>query len=113
MHLWAYRNPVQISVDFYLGDRDRLAHKVYAAEPIILKEVSPGTFTKPAFQLDPEVVQELMDCLWMQGFRPSDGQASTGQLKATELHLQDTRNLNAKLLDVVLNTVLESINGKD
>jgi hypothetical protein len=113
MQLWAYRNPVSIGIDFYLGERDRIARKIYTVEPIILKEVPPETLTKPTFQLDPEAVQQLMDCLWMQGIRPSDGQASTGQLKATELHLQDTRNLNAKLLDVVLNQVLESINGKD
>jgi len=109
MHLWAYRSPVSIHVDFYLGNKDRLANKVYSAEPIILKEVDPGIYTKPAFQLEPEAVQELMDCLWMQGVRPSDGNASTGQLKATELHLQDTRNLNVKLLDVVLRIA----NGKD
>jgi len=112
LDLWCHRSPVQVCYDFYLGRRDREQNKVFAAE-IILKEVSPATLNPASFQLDPDAAQMLMDTMWQAGLRPSDGQASTGQLKATELHLQDTRNLNAQLLDVVLNTVLESINGKD
>lgn len=108
-----YQQPYQSSLSLYISQHDRLSNKVYAAEPIILKEKSPAVFCPPAIDISPEEAKGLMDSLWAMGIRPSDGTASTGQLKAIELHLQDTRNLNAQLLDVVLNTVLESINGKD
>jgi hypothetical protein len=100
--IMVYQQPYQSSLSLYISQSDRLNNKVYAAQPIILKEVDPGVFCPPALDIDPEEAKGLMDSLWAMGIRPSDGTASTGQLKATELHLQDTRNLNVKLLDVVL-----------
>jgi hypothetical protein len=98
MNLWCHRSPVQVCYDFYLGRRDREANKVYVAE-IILKEVSPATFNPASFQLDPDAAQALMDTMWQAGLRPSDGTASTGQLKATENHLHDMREINSRLMD--------------
>jgi hypothetical protein len=92
LDLWCHRSPVQVCYDFYLGRRDRQQNKVFAAE-IILKEVSPATFNPASFQLDPDAAQALMDTMWQSGLRPSDGTASTGQLKATENHLADMKKL--------------------
>ena len=44
-------------------------------------------------RLDNKEAQLLMDDLWHCGVRPSDGTGSTGQLKATEFHLEDMRQL--------------------
>lgn len=59
--------------------------------------IIPPTFTIPIFE-----VQKLMDALWNIGIRPSNGIHSPGELKATERHLEDARELNKKLLDKVL-----------
>ena len=43
--------------------------------------------------LSKKSAQLLMDDLWHCGLRPSDGTGSTGQLKATEKHLDDMRKI--------------------
>ena len=93
-----YQQPYQASLSLYISQVDRLTNKVYAAQPITLKEVDPGLFNPPALDLDPEDARGLMDSLWMMGIRPSDGTASTGQLKATETHLADMREIGIRLL---------------
>jgi hypothetical protein len=97
LDLWCHRSPVQVCYDFYLGKRDREQNKVFAAS-ITLNEVSPATFNPASFQLDPDAAQALMDTMWQAGLRPSDGTASTGQLKATENHLKDMQKLAFGLL---------------
>jgi hypothetical protein len=97
LDLWCHRSPVQVCYDFYLGRRDRQQNKVFVAE-IVLREVSPATYNPASFQLEPEAAQALMDTMWQAGLRPSDGTASTGQLKATETHLADMRKLAFGLL---------------
>jgi hypothetical protein len=39
----------------------------------------------------------LIDALWTAGLRPTEGHGSTGQLAATERHLEDMRALAFKL----------------
>lgn len=53
-------------------------------------------------QMRPEQAQQLMDSLWAAGFRPVDGHGSTGQLAATQMHLQDMRALVAHALKAKL-----------
>ena len=48
---------------------------------------------EPALDLQPEEAQSLMDALWYAGVRPASGEGSTGQLAATERHLEDMRTL--------------------
>lgn len=43
--------------------------------------------------IDDDTAQTLMDDLWMNGFRPSEGSGSAGSLKATQYHLEDMRTL--------------------
>lgn len=48
---------------------------------------------KHALSIAPETAQELMNELWNAGIRPTEGHGSTGQLAATERHLEDLRAL--------------------
>lgn len=49
-----------------------------------------------------EEMQLLMNDLWQCGIRPTDGTGSTGQLKATEKHLEDMRRLTFTMLEEAL-----------
>jgi hypothetical protein len=44
-------------------------------------------------EIEDSTAQCLMDDLWMNGFRPSEGSGSAGSLKATQNHLEDMRTL--------------------
>jgi len=43
-------------------------------------------------ELPSEAVQQLIDELWICGYRPSEGTGSAGSLKATENHLKDMKD---------------------
>lgn len=45
-----------------------------------------------------ETAQSLMDQLWNLGIRPTEGHGSTGQLAATQAHLEDMRALVFKTI---------------
>lgn len=46
----------------------------------------------------PSQAQELMDCLWQCGLRPTEGTGSAGSLAATERHLKDMQRIAMGLL---------------
>jgi hypothetical protein len=46
--------------------------------------------------------QQLMDELWRCGVRPSSGEGNTGELQATQKHLDDMRKQSQQLLNHVL-----------
>jgi hypothetical protein len=52
--------------------------------------------------LRPKEAQLLMDELWRCGVRPSNGAGNTGELQATQKHLDDMRKMNERLLDYTL-----------
>ena len=56
-------------------------------------KVSEGIVPPVALQLRDNQAQDLMDKLWMVGFRPTEGSGSAGALAATERHLRDMRRL--------------------
>lgn len=62
---------------------------------------------EPLISLDDTEAQNLIDELWHLGVRPTEGHGSTGQLAATEKHLDHT----TKLLDQTLQTVLNVANA--
>ena len=47
----------------------------------------------PTLSLSYDSVQSLMDELWSQGIRPSNGDGNVGQLAATKAHLEDMRKI--------------------
>lgn len=97
IRLRAFMNPASgFTWQFYFYDSEKHA----AVEDIVFKPAPPGTIIRPAFELDKGQCQELMDSLWNNGIRPSDGVASTGQIGAMQnqiesiqYHLEDMRRL--------------------
>lgn len=83
--------------------RGRLAHHedgdtVLVADPLNLRQVPYEEAVReipcePTFTLTEGDAQLFMDELWRCGVRPGDGTGSTGQLAATERHLEDLRRL--------------------
>jgi len=73
----------------------------YVVTDVIFKERKEGDYINPSFNLDSNNTQQLMDQLWVAGFRPSEGSGSAGALKATENHLQDMRNIIFSSIDFV------------
>jgi hypothetical protein len=71
------------------GDRISVARNI-TFEPIQLGQSLP---LSPLAVLDMNTAQQLMDELWDCGVRPTNGHGSTGQLAATERHLNDMRDL--------------------
>ena len=65
--------------------------------PLTLKEIKPGEACgPPTLTMEREELQVLVDDLYQMGFRPSDGEHTTGQLRATENHLNDMRKIAFK-----------------
>ena len=61
----------------------------------------------PLLHVSKDSLQSLIDELWHLGIRPTEGHGSTGQLAATEKHLDHT----ARLLEQTLQTVLNVANA--
>jgi hypothetical protein len=60
---------------------------------IEMEQRKQGEIITPAFTLDPQASQRLMDDLWRCGYRPSEGEGSAGQLASVKYHLEDMRKL--------------------
>ena len=88
----AVRRPEYLidGVDLYILDRER---KEYGADIVFAPLPTEGTSFTAAAHLTPEEAQQLTDALWEAGARPTNGAGSTGQLAATEYHLEDMRRL--------------------
>ena len=50
--------------------------------------------------LDMDSVQQLFDDLWQTGIRPSDGTGNVGELKATQKHLDDIKEIAYHVLKI-------------
>lgn len=55
--------------------------------------VDPNMIVPATLELNATMAQEVMDGLWQAGIRPAQAHGSTGQLAATERHLEDMRKL--------------------
>lgn len=64
-----------------------------AVQNITVRTVGAGERVDPAFTLNIDDAQTLMDDLWRAGLRPTEGAGSAGSLAATERHLEDMRRL--------------------
>lgn len=71
---------------------------------VIERDAAPGHH-QPILTTNHEAIQSLMDELWHLGIRPTEGHGSTGQLAATEKHLDHITQLLDKTLLTTLNVV--------
>lgn len=70
-----------------------------ALDNLVWKEIKEGEAIPEAFSLNMEEAQVLLNDLWHCGIRPTDGTGSTGQLSATQKHLDDMRKISFFLLE--------------
>lgn len=75
---------------------------------IMEREAAPPR-SEPILTTDQNALQSLMDELWHLGIRPTEGHGSTGQLAATEKHLDHTTRLLENTLQTVLNVANASL----
>lgn len=88
--LWSNLVEIGIGKTGLDGDRTIVTHVV---RDLTLSPHAEGDYTEPTLRLSPEEARELMDQLWRCGVRPSSGEGNTGQLGATQKHLEDMRRL--------------------
>jgi hypothetical protein len=81
------------------------------ARAVTLEKHEEGSILpqEPLFSLDDTEAQNLIDELWHLGVRPTEGHGSTGQLAATEKHLDHTTALLNQTLQTVLNVANASL----
>ena len=85
-----------IGVHIVRTEHENNSTKKYIAKPLVFRELGESDFgiEQPhTFTVEIECAQQLMDELWRVGIRPTNGAGSTGQLAATERHLNDMRAL--------------------
>lgn len=91
------------AVDLVVRNRHLDTPTAYATaitmQAISMHEAPPDA--EPLLRLEQHEAQNLMDELWRAGIRPTNGAGSTGQLAATERHLDDMRKLTTRLLNAV------------
>lgn len=69
-----------------------------ACKHIELEPVTEGECIPAPILLSPDMAQGLMNSLWDCGLRPAAAAGSSGQLAATEKHLEDMRKISFGLL---------------
>jgi len=87
------------NLDIFVSSRSLNTPTAYATGVIMktlaMHERPPD---EPALRLEQHEAQNLMDELWRAGIRPTNGAGSSGQLAATERHLEDMRALTNRLV---------------
>lgn len=86
--------------------------RIALPQPMMLTIIDPTQAIpeeNPLVSFDPTEAQRLMDDLWNLGIRPTEGHGSTGQLAATEKHLNHLERLLDQSFTTVLNVVNASI----
>ena len=87
------------SFEFLIGGFDERRKYISVADPVTMHEHAEGDLIEPTFRLAKEEAQSLMDDLWHNGLRPTEGTGSAGSLKATQDHLGDMRKIAFQLLE--------------
>jgi hypothetical protein len=92
-----YGQGVEVRICQVNHDSDIVAE----ALPLAFAEFKNGSmWREPVMTMDKDAAQNLLDELWQLGYRPERGNITTGQIAATEKHLNDMRAIVGKLANV-------------
>lgn len=98
---YAARNPHARSVSLYLHIKE-FASPDLAAAPVVFRVAEPlNALPEPFLEVPEDVAQQLMDELWIAGFRPTEGTGSAGALAATQAHVKDLQDIVSRVLGIV------------
>lgn len=98
MNLSIFNNPGRRGYELHINQPG--SHEILVASRIEFVDANVYDFTPPVAMLTAQECGDLMDSLWNAGIRPSNGEGSTGQLHATERHLEDMRSIVASKLNI-------------
>lgn len=80
--------------EFHIVGLNLQSRTTSLARPVEFEVVPEYTAWKePAFTLQQEEAQALMDELWNAGIRPTEGTGSAGSMAAAQAHLADMRKI--------------------
>jgi len=82
-----------MGVDIYIWQK-LSDSRIGIAQPIMFKAISEGELSEKALNISNESAQQLMDELWLCGYRPTEGTGSAGALAATQKHLEDMKKIS-------------------
>lgn len=106
MEWWLNKSIMKASYELFGVLKDKQGHAMAVMEPIAMKTLSKEesqdgvAYNAPVLNLTKESCQSLMDELWSQGIRPTNGDGNVGQLAATQAHLTDMRTITFDLLQL-------------
>ncbi len=102
MKWFAQRNQISLRVELLLvGERNGVRYFGEHVD-VILTTYGPDEQAKarePTMSMPYEAAQALLQALWNEGFRPNDGEGTTGQLAALQAHVRFAEMVAEKLLD--------------
>lgn len=99
---------LELHVALSHGDGRFSFHKPVEWE-ICEKDQTTHEAAVPLLNFNTDTAQRLMDELWNLGIRPTEGHGSTGQLAATEKHLDHVSHLLSDAFKTVQNVVNASL----
>jgi hypothetical protein len=97
-HINGGRNISCQSFDIYVSEDG--GGKLHIGKPVLFEEVPREEICDPTLKLTDEQANKLINDLWVAGYRPSSGVSSTGQIEATNKHLNDMRRIVESKLKV-------------
>lgn len=80
------------AVDMLLVE-NRDGQRSYARAEMTIHPKKDYEIAEPTMSITPAEAQQIMDGLWVAGFRPRDGAGSLAHVEATKAHLEDLRRL--------------------
>lgn len=89
MKILAYNAPWYSGIEIGIIDRK----KKEVAVKLVKKPYTEGDIIEPLMRLTIDEASDLMNALWYCGIRPTNGEGSVGELKATQNHLKDMQKL--------------------
>jgi len=99
--IYATREEMGRGIDMRIMTQQREDGSASYVENLTMNTVGAGERIPVCIKLTNEEAKYMIDSLWQAGVRPSNGEGSSGQLAATQSHLEDMRTIAFKTLDIV------------
>ncbi len=95
LHIRGNRSYRHTGFNFWFQEYKNGKTLIVKTDSIKTVEHDPYTLDGPdtTFSLPKEAAQVLLNDLWEAGYRPDDGAGNVGQLKATQSHLADMKEI--------------------
>lgn len=89
---------IRDGISIYVVGSDQRPEHLSAALSVIPHE--KGDWYDPTFRLTADEAQQLINGLWMAGFRPKDGAGALAHVETLKAHLDDLRTIAFHALNI-------------